>query len=169
MRPALRAAAWLPSCHSGPPPFFLEVKLKNSLSTQENQRESKKPAGERFSSNSDSIGIELVGMSYKAKSHQETSNLDGSFNFSVTTEEGTILEYKNLSAEVASQMRDEIEKNKSIDKYLLFEQVTDKQNESIQWLIQQLCSEYSVLESEVFAHPAVSYKTGSEALTAQWK
>ena len=143
--------------------------MKNSLSTQENQRESKKPAGERFSSNSDSIGIELVGMSYKAKSHQETSNLDGSFNFSVTTEEGTILEYKNLSAEVASQMRDEIEKNKSIDKYLLFEQVTDKQNESIQWLIQQLCSEYSVLESEVFAHPAVSYKTGSEALTAQWK
>jgi hypothetical protein len=110
VRPALRAAAWLPPCHSGPPPFLLEVKLKNSPSTKENQRESKKPVGERFPSNSDSIGIELVGMAYKAKSHKEASNPDGSFNFSVTTEEGKILEYKNLSAEVASQMRDEIEK-----------------------------------------------------------
>jgi N-acetylmuramoyl-L-alanine amidase len=143
--------------------------LKNSPSTKENQQESKKPAGERFSSNSDSIGIELVGMAYKAKSHQETSNPDGSFNFLVTTEEGKILKYESLSADVTSQMRDEIKKNKSIDKYLLFEQVTDKQNESLQWLTQQLRSEYSIPESEVFAHPTVSRKTGSEALAAQWR
>ena len=135
----------------------------------EAQREREKQAGDRFPSNSDSIGIELVGMAYKAKSHQETSNPDGSFNFLVTTEEGKILKYESLSADVASQMRDEIKKSKSIDKYLLFEQVTDKQNESLQWLTQQLRSEYSIPESEVFAHPTVSRKTGSQALTAQWR
>ncbi|WP_102283102.1 N-acetylmuramoyl-L-alanine amidase [Ottowia massiliensis] len=137
--------------------------------TKENQRESKKPAGERFPSNSDSIGIELVGMSYKAKSHQETSNLDGSFNFLITTTDGKTLKYENLSADVASRMREEIKESKLRKKYYIFEQVTTQQNESLQWLTQQLRREYSIPESEVFAHPTVSRKTGSEALTAQWR
>ena len=47
-------------------------------------------------------------MSYKAKSHQETSNLDGSFNFLITTADGKTLKYENLSADVASRMREEI-------------------------------------------------------------
>ena len=135
----------------------------------EAQREREKQAGDRFPSNSDSIGIELVGMSYKAKSYQETSNPDGSFNFLVTTEKGKILKYESLSADVASQMREEIKKSKSGKDYSVFEQVTSQQNESLRWLTQQLRSEYSIPESEVFAHPTVSCKTGSEALTAQWR
>ncbi len=135
----------------------------------EAQREREKQAGDRFPSNSDSIGIELVGMSYKAKSYQETSNPDGSFNFLVTTEKGKILKYESLSADVASQMREEIKKSKSGKDYSVFEQVTSQQNESLRWLTQQLRSEYSIPESEVFAHPTVSRKTGSEALTAQWR
>ena len=135
----------------------------------EAQREREKQAGDRFPSNSDSIGIELVGMSYKAKSYQETSNPDGSFNFLVTTEKGKILKYESLSADVASQMREEIKKSKSGKDYSVFEQVTSQQNESLRWLTQQLRSEYSIPESEVFAHPTVSRKTGSQALTAQWR
>ena len=147
-----------------------EIKLNEKFDPiQEGLRESKKPARERFPSNHDSIGIELVGMAYKAKSHQETSNPDGSFNFSVATQEGRELKYENLSVEIASQMRKEIKKSRITDKYYLFEQVTNDQNEALQWLTQQLRSEYSIPESEVFAHPTVSYKTDSEALTAQWR
>ena len=147
-----------------------EIKLNEKFDPiQEGLRESKKPARERFPSNHDSIGIELVGMAYKAKSHQETSNPDGSFNFSVATQEGRELKYENLSVEIASQMRKEIKKSRITDKYYLFEQVTNDQNEALQWLTQQLRSEYSIPESEVFAHPTVSYKTVSEALTAQWR
>ena len=78
----------------------------------EAQREREKQAGDRFPSNSDSIGIELVGMAYKAKNHQETSNLDGSFNFLITTTDGKTLKYENLSADVASRMREEIKESK---------------------------------------------------------
>ena len=118
----------------------------------------------------DRIGIELIGMAYKAKSHQETRNPDGSFNFLITTTtDGKTLKYENLSADVASQMRKEIKESKNGDDYSVFEQVTNQQNESLQWLTQQLRREYSIPESEVFAHPTVSRKTGSEALTARWR
>ena len=147
-----------------------ETKLNEKHNpTKENQRESKKPAGERFPSNSDSIGIELVGMAYKAKSHQEACNPDGSFNFLITTTDGKMLKYENLSADVAIRMREEIKESKNKDNYSVFEQVTLQQNESLQWLTQQLRREYSIPESEVFAHPTVSRKTGSEALTARWR
>ena len=150
-----------------------EMKLNQKHDPKgESLRESKKPAGDRFPSNSDSIGIELVGMAYKAKSHQETSNPDGSFNFYVIISNGQTINYYNLPANIAKQMRDEIKKSEtsSGDKIvLIFEQVTAAQNESLQWLTQQLRSEYSILESEIFAHPVVSRKTGSEALTAQWR
>jgi|GEM_PF-380501 len=147
-----------------------ETKLNEKFNpTKENQRESKKPAGERFPSNRDSIGIELVGMAYKAKSHQETHNPDGSFNFLIVTTDGKTLRYENMTVDIASQMRQEIQKSRNGKDYSVFEQVTDKQNESLQWLTQQLRREYSIPESEVFAHPTVSRKTGSEALTARWR
>ena len=147
-----------------------EMKLNQKHDPEgESLRESKKPVGDRFPSNSDSIGIELVGMAYKAKSHQETSNLDGSFNFLITTTDGKMLKYENLSADVAIRMREEIKESKNKDNYSVFEQVTLQQNESLRWLTQQLRREYSIPESEVFAHPTVSRKAGSEALTAQWR
>ena len=138
----------------------------------EAQREREKQAGDRFPSNSDSIGIELAGMAYKAKNHQETSNPDGSFNFTITTGNGKTLKYENLSTNIAAQMREEIRISKlstEEEQVLVFEQVTAEQNTSLKWLIQQLRNEFSIPESEIFAHPIVSRKTGSEALTAQWK
>ena len=138
----------------------------------EAQREREKQAGDRFPSNSDSIGIELAGMAYKAKNHQETSNPDGSFNFTITTGNGKTLKYENLSTNIAAQMREEIRISKlstEEEQVLVFEQVTVEKNTSLKWLIQQLRNEFSIPESEIFAHPIVSRKTGSEALTAQWK
>ena len=147
-----------------------ETKLNQKHDPEgESLREMKKQAGDRFPSNSDSIGIELVGMAYKAKSYQESSNPDGSFNFLITTTNGKTLKYESLSADVASRMRHEIKESKIKNEYWVFEQVTSQQNESLRWLTQQLRSEYSIPESEVFAHPTVSRKTGSEALTAQWR
>ncbi len=46
--------------------------------------------------------------------------------------------------------------------------VTDEQNVSLAWLIQQLAQTFKVPMSEVFRHPQLSRKTPSEASTARW-
>lgn len=137
----------------------------------ENERESVKAPMERFPSNSDSIGIEIVGKAFKAEKHTETVNPDGSSNIILTTKDGKTLIYQNLSGETLNLMREEIkqsENSKPKKEYLVFESVTEKQNQSLQWLVAQLKNEFDIPASEVFAHPVVSRKTGSEASTANW-
>ena len=87
-----------------------------------NQREQAKPAGERYPSNSDSIGIELVGQALEVKGQKEK----------------------------------------------VYETVTDAQNASLAWLVNELKSEYKVPDSEVFRHPDISWKNMTEASTAKW-
>ena len=92
-------------------------------------------------------------MAYKAKNHQETSNPDGSFNFTITTGNGKTPKYENLSTNIAAQMREEIRISKlstEEEQVLVFEQVTAEQNTSLKWLIQQLRNEFSIPESEIF-------------------
>jgi N-acetyl-anhydromuramyl-L-alanine amidase AmpD len=80
--------------------------------------ESKKPWPQRFPSNDDSIGIELVG-----------------------------------------------EHVKSPDAYVV---VTEQQNKSLKWLVQDLQSTLYLNATEVFRHPVVSQKEATEAGTAEW-
>jgi N-acetyl-anhydromuramyl-L-alanine amidase AmpD len=95
-----------------------ETKLNNTYNpSKENEREQKKPHPDRFPSNQDSIGIELVG-----------------------------------------------EANKD-DIYVT---VTDAQNSSLKWLIDQLELTLGIRSTEVFRHPTVSRKNLTEASTAQW-
>lgn len=110
-------------------------KNENSCSSQDNEyykkwspkrmheRESGKPAGERYPYNKDSIGIELVG--------------------------------KALPEGVPDDQK-------------IYETVTDEQNGSLRWLVQQLKAEYGFLASEIFKHSEVSYKNETEAKTARW-
>ncbi|MDG9700541.1 peptidoglycan recognition protein family protein [Ottowia cancrivicina] len=64
---------------------------------------------------------------------------------------------------------DSFPKGPNIDqKKVKFEIVTDAQNESLRWLIEQLKKEYRIPDSEVFRHPEISYKNITEASTAKW-
>ncbi len=49
-----------------------------------------------------------------------------------------------------------------------YETVTAEQNASLKWLVKELSMTFGVSMNEVFRHPDVSFKTESEAATAQW-
>ena len=64
---------------------------------------------------------------------------------------------------------DSFPKGPNIDqKKVKFEIVTDAQNESLRWLVEQLKKECRIPDSEVFRHPEISYKNITEASTAKW-
>lgn len=94
--------------------------------TKENQREMKKSVPDRFPSNQDSIGIELVGEALPS------------------------------GASVPDAKR-------------TFEPVTEAQNKSLKWLVQELTTSLGFSTTEVFRHPTVSRKNPTEASTAQWQ
>jgi len=50
-----------------------------------------------------------------------------------------------------------------------YETVTPSQNASLQWLVSELYSHFSLTSSDVYKHPEVSYKNPGEASTATWK
>jgi N-acetyl-anhydromuramyl-L-alanine amidase AmpD len=51
----------------------------------------------------------------------------------------------------------------------IFEPVTDAQNASLKWLVQQLTATLKLSMSVVLRHPEVSRKNKTEASTANWK
>lgn len=57
---------------------------------------------------------------------------------------------------------------KHIDKKQ-YEAVTPNQNTSLQWLVSELYSHFSLSSGDVYKHPDVSYKNPGEASTATWK
>ncbi|WP_175923246.1 peptidoglycan recognition protein family protein [Burkholderia latens] len=88
--------------------------------------EHKKTWPNRYPSNNDSIGIELVGMSH--------------------------------DKDVPGTER----------KVKVYEDVTEKQNSSLQWLIKELTETLYISSQEIYRHPQLSYKTPTEAATAKW-
>jgi len=50
-----------------------------------------------------------------------------------------------------------------------YEIVTPSQNASLQWLVSELYNHFGLTSSDVYKHPAVSYKNPGEASTATWK
>lgn len=51
----------------------------------------------------------------------------------------------------------------------VFETVTDKQNQSLKWLVAELSSKLDVPMTEVHRHPGVGRKNKTEASTAKWE
>lgn len=49
-----------------------------------------------------------------------------------------------------------------------YEMLTNEQNDSLKWLIQEIRFSLKVPLSEIFRHPTVSYKNKTEAATASW-
>ena len=100
-----------------------ERKLNSRFNPQAtHMREMRKQVPERFPSNKDSIGIELVGEAFPTGPRKK----------------------------------------------MVYEQVTEEQNKSLKWLIDELCMSLSVDYTEIYRHPVISYKTDTEAGTAQW-
>jgi N-acetyl-anhydromuramyl-L-alanine amidase AmpD len=91
----------------------------------EHSREMTKSVPDRYPSNQDSIGIEIVG--------------------------GLLPQDNKSPAEKST-----------------YEDVSEKQNESLKWLVRAISMTLSVPMTEVFRHPVVSRKNPTEAATAQW-
>lgn len=89
---------------------------KRIVAIDKHERQKNYP--DRFPVNSDSVGIELVGMHINQKQYQP---------------------------------------------------VTPCQNMSLQWLIDQLYTQFSLGKNDVYKHPNVSYKNPGEAASAKWK
>ncbi|WP_133512212.1 peptidoglycan recognition protein family protein [Candidatus Thiosymbion oneisti] len=89
---------------------------KRLVAIDKHERQKNYP--DRFPINSDSIGIELVGMHINDKT---------------------------------------------------YEPVTACQNMSLQWLIGELYTHFGLDKSDIYRHPAVSYKNPGEAASAKWK
>lgn len=51
----------------------------------------------------------------------------------------------------------------------VYETVTDKQNESLKWLVAELTSTFNVPMTEIHRHPNVGRKNKTEASTAKWE
>ncbi|MBP2152382.1 MULTISPECIES: peptidoglycan recognition protein family protein [Erwinia] len=51
----------------------------------------------------------------------------------------------------------------------VYETVTDKQNESLKWLVAELTSTFNVPMTEIHRHPNVGRKNNTEASTAKWE
>lgn len=55
-------------------------------------------------------------------------------------------------------------KNKEV-----YEAVTEKQNESLKWLVSEIASKFNVPMTEVYRHPDIGRKNKTEASTAKWE
>ncbi|NTZ08580.1 peptidoglycan recognition protein family protein [Burkholderia metallica] len=106
-----------------------ELKIASGMEhkyTKLSIHEHKKTWPNRYPSNNDSIGIELVG-----ESHDKDAP-------------GTNRKEK------------------------VYEDVTERQNSSLQWLIKELTETLYISPHETYRHPQLSYKTPTEAATARW-
>lgn len=88
------------------------------------KREMNKPVPDRYPSNQDSIGIELVGQALPLSEPNPDKRI--------------------------------------------YEPLTNHQQTSLNWLLDELRQTIKVPITEIFKHPTVSYKNKTEAATAAW-
>lgn len=50
----------------------------------------------------------------------------------------------------------------------VYERVGPLQNQSLQWLIGELCTLFAITKADIYRHPEISYKMPSEAGAATW-
>jgi N-acetyl-anhydromuramyl-L-alanine amidase AmpD len=99
-------------------------KLLGMSPTPRNRHEMKKQVPNRYPSNEDSIGIEVVGQAFPLN-------------------------------------------EPNADKRT-YESVTEQENISLKWLVEELTMTLGVPMTEIFRHPVVSQKNVTEAGTAKW-
>lgn len=102
------------------------------------QVEMAKPSPERYPSNDDSVGIELVGQAQLPATLRVPAELD------------------------------ELGKKRFFDQHAVYEGLTGAQQSSLTWLLDALRASLKIPAAEVFRHPDVSRKNPTEAASARW-
>jgi N-acetyl-anhydromuramyl-L-alanine amidase AmpD len=103
-----------------------------------NAAEMKKSAPARYPSNSESIGIEIVGQAF-LPSHKPMP--------------------KGLS---------DVQKKRFFDEHSIYEALTGAQQISFKYLLEELLQTMSLAKEDVYRHPTVSRKNPTEAATVEW-
>ncbi|MFN4118964.1 N-acetylmuramoyl-L-alanine amidase [Acidovorax sp.] len=100
--------------------------------------EMKKPLPERYASNSESIGVEIVGRA-NLPPHKPMP--------------------KGLT---------DVQQRRFFDEHSVYEPLTGAQQLSFKYLIGELLETFTLKKADVFRHPTVSRKNATEAATAEW-
>lgn len=100
--------------------------------------EMKKPIPDRYASNSESIGVEIVGQAFLPASKPMPKGLT------------------------------DIQQRRFFDEHSVYEALTGAQQISFKYLIGELLETLSLEKSDVLRHPTVSRKNVTEAATAEW-
>lgn len=100
--------------------------------------EMKKPIPERYASNSESIGVEIVGRASLPLNKPMPKGLT------------------------------ELQQRRFFDEHSVYESLTGAQQLSFKYLIAELLETLSLERSDVLRHPMVSRKNATEAASAEW-
>lgn len=71
----------------------------------------------------------------------------------------------SIGIEIVGKAKDEYIDNKKVE---IYENVTELQNKSLKWLLNELTSTLKVSMSEIYRHPDIGRKNPTEASTAKW-
>ena len=106
--------------------------------TRMHAAEMKKSVPDRYPSNSETIGIEMVGQAFLPASKPMPKGLS------------------------------DIQQRRFFDNHSVYEALTGAQQMSFKYLLDELLQTLSLGKADVFRHPTVSRKNVTEAATAQW-
>lgn len=112
---------------------------QNSAVERMNKIEMSKSVPIRYPSNTDSIGIEIVGISSLPPGVKMPSGLS------------------------------KVQQDAFMGEKAVYEPITTAQNNSLRWLVDELISTLQLNAEEVHRHPDVSRKNATEASTAIWR
>lgn len=112
---------------------------QSSLVERMHKLEMQKSVPVRYPSNTDSLGIEIVGKPSLPPGKSAPANATP------------------------------LEKERYFNQHAVYEAVNNAQNISLQWLVNELIASLSIPQTEVFRHPDVSRKNPTEASTATWQ
>lgn len=73
----------------------------------------------------------------------------------------------SIGIEIVGKAERQIDK-KTGEPVFVYEDVNDRQNESLKWLIRELVGTLNVSTTEIYRHPEIGRKTLTEASTAKW-
>jgi len=73
----------------------------------------------------------------------------------------------SIGIEIVGKAERQIDK-KTGEPVFVYEDVNDRQNESLKWLIRELIGTLNVSTTEIYRHPEIGRKTLTEASTAKW-
>ena len=143
-------------------------RMKKQLSAEATHKaEKQKDVPQRYTDNTDSVGIEMVGLC-RLPEVVDIARLDC---FELAELRG-LLKVKELPAQLIVntldfvQANDRDKKAKLLNIVGVYDVITGAQQGALSFLIEELMDTFNISPTEVQRHPAVSYKNSTEAQSA---